>query len=124
MALPNTPSTSSALNIHFGNAAAMMFLNATDPRVIKTVRAGMVGIGFKAQRLANELLRGLAKKQTARPPSTVGKAPLKEQVIHFINKKMPGGLPKRPALVPACGEAQHLPLPRGHCQGSQGRLAR
>jgi hypothetical protein len=27
----------------------------------------------------------------------VGKAPLKEQVIHFINKKMPGGLPKQAA---------------------------
>ena len=80
-----------------GNAAAMMFLNATDPRVIKTVRAGMVGIGFKAQRLANDLLQRLARKQTAAPPATLGPAPVKEQVIHFINKKMPGGLPKKTA---------------------------
>ena len=37
-------------------------------------------------------------KQTAAPPSTtVGTAPIKEQVIHFINKKMPGGLPKKTA---------------------------
>jgi Fe-S oxidoreductase len=27
----------------------------------------------------------------------VGKPPIKEQVIHFINKKMPGGLPKKTA---------------------------
>jgi len=80
-----------------GNAAAMMFLNATDPRVIKSVRAGMVGIGFKAQRLANDLLQRVARKQTAAPPATLGAAPVKEQVIHFINKKMPGGLPKKTA---------------------------
>ena len=80
-----------------GNAAAMFFLNATDPRVIKTVRAGMVGLGFKAQRIANDLFKRLARKQTATPPATLGPAPVKEQVIHFINKKMPGGLPKKTA---------------------------
>jgi FAD/FMN-containing dehydrogenase/Fe-S oxidoreductase len=80
-----------------GNAAAMFFLNATDPRVIKTVRAGMVGLGFRAQRIANDLLQRLARKQTAAPPATLGVAPVKEQVIHFINKKLPGGLPKKTA---------------------------
>ncbi|MET0334645.1 MAG: (Fe-S)-binding protein, partial [Rhizobacter sp.] len=79
------------------NAAAMFFLNATNPQTIKLMREGMVGIGFKAQRAANNLLRGLAKKQTAAPRSSVGTAPIKEQVIHFINKKLPGGLPKRTA---------------------------
>jgi FAD/FMN-containing dehydrogenase/Fe-S oxidoreductase len=80
-----------------GNAAAMFFLNATNPETIKLMRTGMVDIGFKAQRLANDLLRGLAKKQTAKPPATLGAAPIKEQVIHFINKKMPSGLPKKTA---------------------------
>jgi len=80
-----------------GNAAAMFFLNATDPRVIKTVRAGMVGLGFRAQRIANDLFQRLARKQTAAPPATLGVAPVKEQVIHFINKKLPGGLPKKTA---------------------------
>ncbi|RYG13867.1 MAG: DUF3683 domain-containing protein [Burkholderiales bacterium] len=80
-----------------GNAAAMVFLNATSPETIKLMRTAMVDIGFKAQRLANDLLRGLARKQTAKPPATVGKSPLKEQVIHFINKKMPAGLPKKTA---------------------------
>ena len=80
-----------------GNAAAMFFLNATNPQTIKAVRGAMVGVGFKAQRLANDLLSRVAHKQTAHPPATVGKAPVKQQIIHFINKKMPGGLPKKTA---------------------------
>jgi Fe-S oxidoreductase len=43
------------------------------------------------------VLSKFARKQTAKPPSTVGKPPLREQVVHFINKKMPGGLPKQTA---------------------------
>lgn len=80
-----------------GNAAAMFFLNATNPQTIKFMRSAMVDVGFKAQRLAHDLLRSFARKQTAKPPASVGKAPVKEQVIHFINKKMPGGLPKKSA---------------------------
>ena len=80
-----------------GNAAAMLMLNATSPEAINLIRGAMVGIGFKVQRLANDLLRGLTRKQTARPPSTHTTAPVKEQVIHFINKKLPGGLPKKTA---------------------------
>jgi FAD/FMN-containing dehydrogenase/Fe-S oxidoreductase len=80
-----------------GNAAAMFFLNATNPQTIKFMRSAMVDVGFKAQRLANDVLRTFARKQTAKPPASVGKTPVKEQVIHFINKKMPGGLPKKSA---------------------------
>ncbi len=80
-----------------GNAAAMFFLSATNPETIKLMRSLMVGVGFRAQRLANQVLRLVAKRQTAKPPATVGAAPIKEQVIHFINKKMPGGLPKKTA---------------------------
>jgi len=80
-----------------GNALAMSFLNATNPQTIKLMRTAMVDVGFKAQRFANRLLRPAARKQTAAPPATLGAAPLKEQVIHFINKKMPGGLPKKTA---------------------------
>lgn len=80
-----------------GNAAAMLMLNATNPETIKLARSAMVGVGFKAQRLAHDLLKGFAKKQTAAPRATVGTAPVKEQVIHFINKKLPGGLPKKTA---------------------------
>ncbi|WP_046111089.1 DUF3683 domain-containing protein [Aquincola tertiaricarbonis] len=80
-----------------GNAAAMLMLNATNPQTIKFVRSAMVDVGFKAQRLAHDVMKLAARKQTAAPPATVGSAPLKEQVVHFINKKLPGGLPKRTA---------------------------
>lgn len=80
-----------------GNAAAMFMLNATNPETIKLARSAMVGIGFKAQRLAVDLFKPAGKKQTSAPPATVGAAPIKEQVIHFINKKLPGGLPKKTA---------------------------
>jgi FAD/FMN-containing dehydrogenase/Fe-S oxidoreductase len=80
-----------------GNALAMAMLNTTSPEKIKLLRAGMVGVGFKAQRMAVEVLRKIGRKQTAHPPATVGPAPIKEQVIHFVNKKLPGGLPTRTA---------------------------
>ncbi len=75
----------------------MFFLNATNPQTIKVMRSAMVGLGFKAQRLAHQLFARLARSQTSRPPASVGKAALKEQVIHFINKKMPAGLPNKTA---------------------------
>jgi hypothetical protein len=80
-----------------GNAAAMWMLNATNPNTIKLARAAMVGLGFRAQRLASDLLKPLARRQTAAPPASVGLGPVREQVIHFVNKKLPGGLPKKTA---------------------------
>jgi len=80
-----------------GTAASMLFLNATSPRTIKIARKVMIEWGYKAQRLANQALHTLAKAQTTNPPATTGKPPIKEQVIHFVNKRMPGGLPKRTA---------------------------
>jgi FAD/FMN-containing dehydrogenase/Fe-S oxidoreductase len=80
-----------------GNAAAMFMLNATRPETIKLARSAMVDVGMKLQRFAHDMLSVVARKQTSAPPASVGTAPLKEQVIHFINKKMPGGLPKKTA---------------------------
>ncbi|QIL69850.1 FAD/FMN-binding oxidoreductase [Diaphorobacter sp. HDW4B] len=80
-----------------GNKMAMAMLNATNPDTIKFMRGAMVNVGFKAQRAAVDLFHAVAKKQTAHPPATVGAPPLKEEIIHFVNKKLPGGLPKRTA---------------------------
>ena len=80
-----------------GQAAAMFMLNATNPETIRLVRRLLVNIGFKAQRAAADVLRLAGKRQTGQPPATVGSAPLREQVVHFVNKKLPGGLPKRSA---------------------------
>ena len=95
-----------------GAWAAMQFLNAQDPRRIKLIKAAMIDLGFRAQRLANRLWGRMpfVQREVRQPPSTVGRAPVARQVIHFINKPMPGGLPKKtaralldvedPAMVP------------------------
>ncbi|HEY7928695.1 MAG TPA: FAD-binding oxidoreductase, partial [Steroidobacteraceae bacterium] len=80
-----------------GTAASLFFLNATNPETIRVARKLMIDWGYRVQRMANRLLAGLARKQTRHPPATTGKPPLREQVIHFVNKKMPGGLPKKTA---------------------------
>ncbi|HEY5994653.1 MAG TPA: DUF3683 domain-containing protein [Gallionellaceae bacterium] len=82
-----------------GTAAAMLFLNATDPATIKVVRALLIGLGYRLQRLGHQFARrfGLARAQTAHPPATLGRPPLKAQVIHFLNKPMPGNMPKKTA---------------------------
>ncbi len=81
-----------------GSAASMFFLNATNPETIKFTRKIMIEWGYKAQRVANVVLGSVAKAQTQHPPSTTGgRPPMREQVVHFINKKMPGGLPKKTA---------------------------
>ena len=78
-------------------AAAMFMLNATNPETIKLARGAMVNVAIKAQRIANDVMQVVARKQTKAPPATVGTAPIKEQIIHFVNKKLPGGLPKKTA---------------------------
>jgi FAD/FMN-containing dehydrogenase/Fe-S oxidoreductase len=78
-------------------ATSMLFLNATDPTTIKLVRKVMIEWGYKAQRIGYQFAKhfGLLKSQIQQPPATVGGAPLKSQVIHFINKPMPSNLPKK-----------------------------
>ncbi|HPR07817.1 MAG TPA: FAD-binding and (Fe-S)-binding domain-containing protein, partial [Denitromonas sp.] len=80
-----------------GKAAAMAFLTVKDPATIKLMRKGMIEWGYKAQRWAHKTAKslGLIQNQVKQPPATLRKAPIKAQVIHFINKPMPGNLPKR-----------------------------
>ena len=80
-----------------GKKASMFFLNATDPATIRATREAMIGWGYKAQRLGHEIFKTVSRKQTKAPPPTVGKPAVREQVIHFVNKKMPGNLPKKTA---------------------------
>ena len=83
-----------------GTAIAMVLLNARDPATVNMLKRTVVNIGYAAQRLAHKAAKrfGLIGSQTKRPPSTTGGAPaIKAQVIHFINKPMPGGLPKQTA---------------------------
>jgi FAD/FMN-containing dehydrogenase/Fe-S oxidoreductase len=84
-----------------GTAAAMAFLTAKDPATIKLIRKGMIEWGYMAQRLGHKIGKslGLIQDQVKRPPASLGKASIKAQVIHFINKPMPGNLPKRTSRV-------------------------
>ncbi|MDN0075727.1 FAD/FMN-binding oxidoreductase [Crenobacter sp. SG2303] len=82
-----------------GTALGMAFLNAKDPATVKMLRKGMIEWGYKAQRLGHDVAKKLSlfQGQTKAPPSTLGKPPVKQQVIHFVNKSLPGGLPKKTA---------------------------
>ncbi|MBI2285907.1 MAG: DUF3683 domain-containing protein, partial [Nitrosomonadales bacterium] len=84
------------------SATSMLFLSATDPTAIKLIRKTTIELGYKAQRTGYRVAKrlGLFKAQTQHPPATVGGAPLvfplvRAQVIHFVNKPMPGNLPKK-----------------------------
>ncbi|NSL56891.1 DUF3683 domain-containing protein [Uliginosibacterium aquaticum] len=74
---------------------AMAFLNTTSPEKIKFLRKVSIEWAYKAQRLGVDLLRPFSKGSTRQPPASLGKPALKAQVIHFVNKKMPGNLPKK-----------------------------
>ncbi|MCA3218797.1 MAG: FAD/FMN-binding oxidoreductase [Burkholderiales bacterium] len=100
-----------------GTAASMFFLNAKDPQTIKLARTAMIKWGYKAQRIGVQLLRPLAAATTKKPPATTGKPPLvaspKAQVIHFVNKKMPGNLPKKTArALLDIEDAHYVPIIR------------
>ena len=95
-----------------GTWASMAFLNATDPRTIKALRKPLIEWGYAGQRLGNRIFKrlGLIQDQVKHPPATLGKPKPVAQVIHLVNKPMPGGLPKKtsrallgledPAIVP------------------------
>jgi len=97
MAMRNLLTREGKRHFNPGTAASMFFLNATDPMTIKLAKRFMIGWGYKAQRLAYRVVKrlGLAQAQTRHPPATVGTAGIRAQVIHFVNKPMPGKLPKR-----------------------------
>ncbi len=80
-----------------GKAATMWFLTMKDPATIKLARTMMIGWGYKLQRLGVKLAKtfGLTQGIVQHPPATLGRPSVKAQVIHFINKPMPGNLPKR-----------------------------
>jgi FAD/FMN-containing dehydrogenase/Fe-S oxidoreductase len=97
-----------------GSAASMFFLNVKDPQTIKLARTLMLQWGYKAQRVGNRFFKLAAKAQTSRPPATTGGRPkVTEQVIHFVNKKMPGNLPKKTSrALLDIEDARYVPIIR------------
>ncbi len=82
---------------NLGAAAAQAFLNVTEPATLKAMRTGFIRWGYAAQRLAHGAAKslGATRAQLAHPPATVGRPKVSAQVIHFLNRPMPGGLPSK-----------------------------
>ncbi len=80
-----------------GSWASMAFLNATDPKTIKALRKALIEWGYAGQRAGHQLFKrlGLIQDQTRHPPATLGRPKPVAQVIHMVNRPMPGGLPKK-----------------------------
>ncbi|XZG70009.1 DUF3683 domain-containing protein [Chitinibacteraceae bacterium HSL-7] len=77
----------------------MAFLTLKDPTTIKMMRKVALEWSYKGQRLGYQVGKklGLTKGTVTQPPASVGRPDIKAQVIHFINKPMPGKLPKKTA---------------------------
>ncbi|MDR1529776.1 MAG: DUF3683 domain-containing protein [Burkholderiales bacterium] len=80
-----------------GAALGIMFLNLKKPLAIRLFKRLVIDIGYRAQRTAHYLARRayLIQGQTKRPPATVGMPPLRTEIIHFVNKPLPGNVPLR-----------------------------
>lgn len=104
---------------NLGAAMSMAFLNVSHPRLIGAMRMGLIQGGYMAQRLgyrAAKLLgftpggsnpssthaaaggegRAGARPSREVPAKTTGKPSIPTQVINFVNKPLPSGLPPRP----------------------------
>jgi len=92
---------------------AMAILNTQNGAAIAVLRKLVLDWGATGVNIGNRVLSAFVKKQTSAPPATVGTAPIKEQVIHFINKKMPGNLPKKTArALLDIEDADYVPIIR------------
>ncbi len=76
---------------------AIAFLSTGRPSSVKIMRKLLIEWSYKAQRIGNFLLRPWGKAQLKQPPSSTGKPAMKEYVVHFTNRKMPGKLPSKTA---------------------------
>lgn len=73
---------------------SMAFLNATDPTTVKLLRKTLVEWGYGAQRFAYAVAKRIGVlRNDRRPDATTGATPVAAQVINFVRKPMPGGLP-------------------------------
>ncbi|ASK26452.1 DUF3683 domain-containing protein [Neisseria chenwenguii] len=96
-------------------AMGMAFLNATNPKAIKALRGAMIQTGFPAQNFAYKLgkMFPIVKKEKAAPAATVDKPSIKEQVIHFINRPLPKGVPaKTPRSLLGIEDNKNIPIIR------------
>jgi len=100
-----------------GAWAAMSFLSATDPRLIRIMRKGMLQWGFKAITLGHDLFRrfGLLGKRGDIPAATTGKLDLKGQVVGLVRKPLRVELPEQTMrTMLGLEDASTVPILRNH----------
>ncbi|WP_367155375.1 DUF3683 domain-containing protein [Methylomonas sp. HYX-M1] len=88
--------------------AAIAFLTASRPGSVKLMRKLLIEWAYKAQRMGSLFLRPWGKAQLAHPPSSTGRPELREYVLHFTNRKMPGKLPTKTARALLGIESQEI----------------
>lgn len=76
------------------SSVSMAFLNVKDPLTIKAMRQGFIKWGYAAQRLGHSSFKKLGLLSENKPPaSTTSKKKIPAQVIEFVRRPMPAGLP-------------------------------
>jgi len=101
-----------------GTTASMAFLNMRDPTTINVARKVMIDWGFSAQRTANSALTKiprLFKQREEPPPTNAGNVGAVEQVVHFVNRKLPSKkyLPTKPMrAILGVEDASYVPILR------------
>nr|WP_246012035.1 DUF3683 domain-containing protein [Hydromonas duriensis] len=100
---------------NIGTNLAMSYLNMKDPASIRMYKKFVIEWGGKVQNMAHKFAKSMriTKSQVTQPSPTIGRAPIREQVIHFINKPMPGNLPKKTArALLDIEDAKYVPIIR------------
>ncbi|MHB8346322.1 MAG: DUF3683 domain-containing protein [Acidiferrobacterales bacterium] len=73
---------------------SMAYLNATDPATVRLLRKTLIEWGYGAQRMAYRFARHIGLLHNSRPPeATTGHTRLSVQVVNFVRRPMPAGLP-------------------------------
>jgi len=82
---------------NLGTAAAMAFLNVTDPRSIRLLRKGLAEWGFRGINLAHGLAArlGLLGRAGSLPAATTGRPKVRTQVIELVRRPLRVDLPRQ-----------------------------
>ena len=73
---------------------SMAYLNATDPTTIRLIKKVMIDWGYASQRLGHTVAKWIGMfASRRRPAATTGAPMLTTQVIEFVRKPLPAGVP-------------------------------
>ncbi|VAW83812.1 FAD/FMN-containing dehydrogenases [hydrothermal vent metagenome] len=97
---------------NIGARLAMLFLNITDPRMIRIMRKLMIQFGYHAQRLAYLMTkRSGFIDHDKRPRSTTGPVKIQEQIIHFVQRPLPAAQLPKQTMRAQLGLEDHTQVP-------------